>query len=105
MKKAIVFSLVLALAIGVVTAGILYAHGPGYYGKEEVKVNVKKIKKGIQITIISDDPEIAKDIKKDAKWYEKFFASRDQCPYGSDYRHHRGMMGGQKGMMGGQEGK
>lgn len=93
MKKAIVFSLVLALAIGVVAAGILYAHDPASYGDKDVKVNVKKINKGLQITLTSDDPEIAKDIQKDAKWYEKFFASGDQCPYGSDDRHHRGMMG------------
>jgi len=69
MKKIISVSLALALVTGLATAFILYAYVPGYYGDENLKTDVKKIDKGIQITITSDDPEIVKDIQEDARWY------------------------------------
>lgn len=98
MKKKLFISLALAVAIGIASIGILYPHGLGYYDEEDVKVKVKKVDKGIQLTITSDDPEIARDIQREAKWYREFFALREQDPYRNDYGHHRGMMGSHGGM-------
>jgi len=87
MRKILLISLALALTIGLATTVILNAHTPGYYGDEEIKTDVKKIDKGIRITLTSDDPEIAKDIQENARWYRDIFS------YG-DYHHRPHRYGG-----------
>ena len=109
MKKSIVFSLVLAVAIGLALSGILYAHTPGSYTDEDVKTEIKKIDKGIQLTVTSDDPEKAKDIQQHTKWYERFFTLREQCQgmmgmMGMMGNHTGGMMGSRSGGMMGNHG-
>jgi len=73
MRKILLISLALAVAIGLATTVILNAHTPGYYGDEEIKTDVKKIDKGIRITLTSDDPEITRDIQENARWYRDIF--------------------------------
>jgi len=82
MRKMLCISLALALAIGLATSVMLYAYRPNYYADEKIKADVKKIDKGIQITLTSDDPEIAKDIQENARWYT------DILKYGGHYCPH-----------------
>lgn len=77
MRKILLISLALAVAIGLATTVILNAHTPGYYGDEETKTDVKKIDKGIRITLTSDDPEIARDIQENVRWYKDIFRFGD----------------------------
>lgn len=86
MRKVIFITIALAVAIGVVSTGILHAHGLGYYGEEDVKVDVKKVGNGIQLTVISDDPEIAKDLQEHTRWYKRIFEDGGWCPM-RGYRH------------------
>lgn len=94
MRKILIISLALALTIGLATTVILNAHTPGYYGDENIKTDVKKIDKGIQITITSDDPEITRDIRQNAKWYRDIFeygGHHHSSPYGGGrYGYHHG---------------
>lgn len=82
MRKILLISLALAVAIGLATTVILNAHTPGYCGDEGVKVDIKNIDKGIQITVTSDDPEITRDIQENARWY------RDISRYGGHHHPH-----------------
>jgi len=82
MRKILLISLALALAIGLATTVILDAHTRPYYGDEDIKTDIKKIDKGIRITITSDDSEIAKDIQENARWYRDIFRS------GGDHHPH-----------------
>ncbi len=84
MRKILLIGLALAVAIGLTTTVILNAHTPRYYGDQDVKTDVKNIDKGIQITITSDDPEIAKDIRENGRWY------RDISRYGGHHPHSYG---------------
>ena len=81
MRKILSVSLVLALAIGLATTVILYAHNPGYYGDLDVKTDVKNIDKGIQVTITSEDPQIAKNIQENAGWFRDFFRYGHRGPH------------------------
>lgn len=65
-----------------------YAHYQTY-GKEDVKVETKKIDKGIQITITSDDPEVANDIQENTRYYEDILAYSDNCPHMERMAYHR----------------
>lgn len=78
MRKILFISLALALAIGLATTVFLNAHTTGYYGDEDIKTEVKKIDKGIRITITSDDPEITKDLQENSRWYRDIFRSGGQ---------------------------
>ncbi len=82
MKKILLISLAMAVAIGLATTVILNAHTPRYYGDEGVKTDVKNIDKGIQITVTSDDPEVARDIQENGRWY------RDISRYGDHHHPH-----------------
>jgi len=97
MRKILLISLALALAIGLATTVILDAHTRGYYGDEDIKTDIKKIDKGVQITITSEDPEIAKDIQENARWYRDIFRSgghHDPHAYGGGrYGSHHGCGG------------
>lgn len=68
---------ILILSIVVVILGLFvvnaYSHYRDFYNEEDVKVDVKKIDKGIQITITSDDPDVVKDIQENVKWYKNIF--------------------------------
>ncbi len=53
------------------------------YSAEDVKTDVQKVEKGLQITVTSDDPEIAKDIQDNYRWYrDAFRQGYGQCPRG-----------------------
>lgn len=87
----------LILTILLATFGLFlvsaYAHGPAYYGDEDVKTEVKKIDKGIQITITSEEPEIATDLQEHTRWYKRIFEMGNYCPMMgyikySHSRHH-----------------
>ncbi|MFQ5867613.1 MAG: hypothetical protein ACE5IT_06430 [bacterium] len=97
MRKILLISLALALVIGLAMTVILDAHTRGYYGDEDIKADIKKIDKGIQITITSEDPETAKDIQENARWYRDIFRSgghHDSLPYGGGrYGYHHGCGG------------
>lgn len=89
MRKILFISLILVVVIGLTTTAILYAHYPTYYGDEDVKVYVKKIDKGIQIIITSDDPEVVKDIQENSRYYEDIVAYSDYCPHREHRAYHR----------------
>ena len=88
MRKILLISLALAVAIGLATTVILNAHTPGYYGDEEIKTDVKNIDKGIRITLTSDDTEIASDIQENVRWYKDIFRFGDH--------HHPHSYGGRR---------
>ncbi len=95
----ILVSIMLLLALGLFVTGV-YAHGNDpYYSGKDVKSEVKKIDKGIQITFTSDDPQIARQIQEDARYYETTFANGGYyCPHmgrmaqRSSYMHDHGCM-------------
>ena len=67
-----------------------YAHYPARYGKEDIKVETKKVDNGIQLTITSDDPKVAKEVQENVRYYEDVLASSEYCPHMADMssRHH-----------------
>ena len=73
MRKVLFVSLAAAVVIGLAGVCISNVFGQPYYSAEDIKVNVKKIDEGVQITVTSDDPEIAKDIQENYRWYRDAF--------------------------------
>jgi len=94
MKRILFIILVLVIALGLTTAGILYAQNQMYYSSEDIKAEVEKIDKGIQITVTSDAPEIVKELQANARWYrDSFKYSGSCCPRTFDeegYGRYRG---------------
>lgn len=79
MKTKILVSIMLLLALGLFATGV-YAHGNDpYYSGRGVKSEAQKIDKGIQITLTSDDPQIARQLQEDASYYETTFANGGYC--------------------------
>ena len=80
----------LLLASLVLVSVNTYAHFPRDYARDDIKTEAKKIDKGIQLTITSDDPEVAKEIQENSRYYEEMLADNDYCPHmGRNMAHHR----------------
>ena len=75
-KKLLILTLIATFGLTFVVT--TYAHK--HYNKEDIKVETKKVDKGIQIIITSDDPEVVKDIQKNSGYYENILAYSDCCP-------------------------
>lgn len=88
MKKIFLIS-VLIITFGLAFAVSTYAHYPRHYDKEDIKVETKKVDKGLQIIITSDDPGVIKDIQENSRYYEDTLVYNDYCPYmeGISHRH------------------
>lgn len=65
-----------------------YAHDV----KSGIKTEVKKIDKGIQVTITSDNPDVAKEIQENSRYYEDMLAYDDHCPHMEHMAYYRGCM-------------
>lgn len=89
MKKIFLIS-ALIITFGLAFVVNAYAHYPRHYGKEDIKVETKKVDKGLQIIITSDDPEVIKDIQENERYYEETLADSDYCPHmeGRVSHHH-----------------
>lgn len=85
MKKIFLIS-ALIITFGLAFVVNSYAHR--YYSKEDIKVETKKIDKGIQIIMTSDDPEIAKELQENSRDYEDLFAYDDDCPHMRRMAYH-----------------
>lgn len=96
MYKTLFLSLALVVVVGLVSTDFVYAHDPSYYKNEDVKVEAKKIDKGVNVTVTSDDPETAEYIQTHIPWYEKIF--RKISHFGHTMTGHGGMMRGHEGM-------
>ncbi len=93
MRKILPIGLALVLVIGLATTVILYAHNPGYYRDADIKTDVKKIDKGVQITVTAEDPEITKYIQENGPWYADIlrYGGHHRYPYGGwRYRGQHG---------------
>lgn len=85
MKKNSLLLLVMASVLSLIFLTDVYAH----YVKDDIKTEVKKIDKGIQITLTSDDPEVAKDIQENSRYYKEAKAFDNYCPHMEHMVHHR----------------
>lgn len=88
MKKIFLIS-VLIITFGLAFVVSTYAHYPRHYGKEDIKVETKKVDKGLQIIITSDDPQVIKDIQENERYYEEALADSDYCPHMEGRVSHR----------------
>lgn len=85
MRKSPLLLLAIVSSISLICLTNVYAH----YVKNDLKTEVKKIDKGIQITLTSDDPEVAKDIQENSQYYEEALAKDNYCPHMEHMVHHR----------------
>lgn len=85
MRKNYFLLLAIVSAISLIFLTNAYAH----YVKDDIKTEVKKIDKGIQVIIISDDPEVAKDIQDNSRYYEKALTHDNYCPNMEQMEYHR----------------
>ena len=102
MKRKFFAGMAAVVLIGfAATASNVFAQA--YYSAEDVKTDVQKVEKGLQITVTSDDTEIAKDIQDNHRWYRDAFRyGYGQRPRGYGARDggycggpcHRGYGGG-----------
>ena len=93
MKRKFFAGMAAVVLIGfAATASNVFAQA--YYSAEDVKTDVQKVEKGLQITVTSDDTEIAKDIQDNHRWY------RDAFRHGYGQRP-RGCRGGRDDYCGG----
>lgn len=76
MKTKILIAGLAIIAFGLVVTTV-YAHGPAYQSNKDITTDVKKVDRGIQITVTSDDPNITKYIQENTGWYENAF----ECCY------------------------
>ncbi len=55
---------------------------------ENIKVDVKNIDKGVQITVTADDTDFVNHIQSHASWYENMFKHGYFCPKMHDCKIH-----------------
>jgi hypothetical protein len=84
------FFVIILVLLGLIFLVNAYAHYPGHYTKDDIKVETKKIDKGIQVVITSEDPEIAKEIQENKRYYEDMLAEGDYCPHMERMAYHHG---------------
>ena len=78
------------VSILVASLMLFLANASAHYAKSDIKTDVKKIDKGIQITLTTDDPEVAKEIQENSRYYEEMLADNDYCPHMvRNMAHHR----------------
>lgn len=106
MKNKFFTGFALAAVIGLTVS----VFGQAYYSAEDIKTDVRKADKGLQITVTSDDPEIVKDIQENYRWYRDALRyeygprQRGASGWGDEYCGgpcHRGFGGGGYGRRGG----
>jgi hypothetical protein len=85
MRKNSLLLLVIVSALSLIFLTNVYAH----YVKGDIKAEVKKIGKGIQITLTSDDPEVARQIQENSRYYEDIVAGSDYWPHMERMAYHR----------------
>ena len=90
MKKSFLIVTILLVSLIFFLSNAYAHHYQGHYGKEGIKVETKKVDKGIQAIITSDDPEVAKELQENIRYYEEILTYSEYCPYMTrmSSRHH-----------------